>query len=977
MNVWKIGARFRRMGVLLASLLTMPLWGANLVSVSNGASTTEYATIQDALAACSGGETLTLLGNVSMTGSLYIDKPVTIDLGCYTLSNNSVQFIKPTADADGLVVRNGTLSSGDCCFGLGVGDYAVHASNVTFTTANVVMWGQGGRLYVHDGCVARTKWFVSKDGRNCRLIMDGGLVAPTLAMSNGNCSGLLDIIAGAFTVDPTAWTVDSSRVESCTETVSGIVCSYIVRPRALDDPLAARVTSADGATSREYISFSEAYKSCAEGETLTLLEDQALSSGVTTKSGIVLDLGGKRLSRVTAGHLFTHPSDVVGFVVRNGTLEAASDSCFSLQQGCGSLAVTNCMVKAPYLATGAGGPLALVDCVADVDYLTGDWSMVDMRFESGVYAPHIALSSGYQYQRRAEGRLKVSGGRYGVDMTEHLVSGYVQLREDAVVEGLVCRFKVVPAAEAGTVSAAEVVSADGSLTTAYATHAGAIAACPEGGSVRFLQSGTFTGGNLVVPRSMTIDLNGLRFANTSGDFLRVAAGATLNVRDGEIFGKGSIFWLNSGADSTVNVTNCALYGLCPLFGNATGVLNLYDCFMGNMELFGSSNGSATMNVHGGHYAYTKWRDGGSDKVDKGTRFNVYEGWLGTNPLKAGTSVVAEGSRVFYGEDRFRAQLFQHIVRTAEEQAALTVEATFEGVAHTNLEKALSVAAAWGGTVKMACDISRNVLTPNQPSASANELLLDFDGHELGCDSDVLGIYPGPVLTIDNGTIRVLANSKSAITLCSSANLRIGPGATLGAGAGFTTCGFYVPGNHSSLVIDGATIATTRMFSWAASGTDTAITIRGDGTNMCDSIFWPGTSLPASSTLAICGGWWKADPSIYVPANHVILHRAGVSPCPWRVRDWGKLCDEGWSFDMSDPLLGATGTGTLQAGTVEVSLTGAIPLRKTLLADLSAATVAEGGVVFSKSSALPSDVQISYEEGRLYAWQAKGTLLVVR
>jgi len=58
----------------------------------------------------------------------------------------------------------------------------------------------------------------------------------------------------------------------------------------------------------------------------------------------------------------------------------------------------------------------------------------------------------------------------------------------------------------------------------------------------------------------------------------------------------------------------------------------------------------------------------------------------------------------------------------------------------------------------------------------------------------------------------------------------------------------------------------------------------------------------------------------------------------------------------------------------------VPTRKTLLADLSGLTLNSGtyaDLSFAKDAALPGAVQVSYENGRLYAWEAKGTIIVFK
>ena len=98
-----------------------------------------------------------------------------------------------------------------------------------------------------------------------------------------------------------------------------------------------------------------------------------------------------------------------------------------------------------------------------------------------------------------------------------------------------------------------------------------------------------------------------------------------------------------------------------------------------------------------------------------------------------------------------------------------------------------------------------------------------------------------------------------------------------------------------------------------------------------------------------------------------------------MKPWAAICADGWTFDL--PTEAATVTGTCAAppaGPITVSLAGTIPTRKTLLADLSGLNLSSGtyaDLSFVKGAALPGAVQVSYENGRLYAWEAKGTLIV--
>ena len=76
----------------------------------------------------------------------------------------------------------------------------------------------------------------------------------------------------------------------------------------------------------------------------------------------------------------------------------------------------------------------------------------------------------------------------------------------------------------------------------------------------------------------------------------------------------------------------------------------------------------------------------------------------------------------------------------------------------------------------------------------------------------------------------------------------------------------------------------------------------------------------------------------------------------------------------------TGTCAAPSGPITVSLAGTIPTRETLLADLSGLALNSGtyaDLSFVKDAALPASIQVSYENGRLYAWEAKGTMIVFK
>ena len=299
---------------------------------------------------------------------------------------------------------------------------------------------------------------------------------------------------------------------------------------------------------------------------------------------------------------------------------------------------------------------------------------------------------------------------------------------------------------------------------------------------------------------------------------------------------------------------------------------------------------------------------------------------------------------------------------------------FDDIAYTNLSTSLSVAQKYNGHVIMAQNVTHVAKTDDK----TGNVWLDLGGHVLSYAGDLFFLGKDCAMRATNGSIRELESSKSAISIRDGSRFTGEASLKVEGTTGKTTCGFYIPGKNASVLLDGTSVSTVRLVSWATSGTDTKFDICGDGTNTCAAMFWPGTSLPTGASLVVRGGWWAIDPSSYVTNNHVVLYRAAATPCKWQVKPWAAICADGWSFDFAEEAPTVTGTCDTPSGPITVSLTGKIPTRRTLLADLSGLTLGSGtyaDLSFVKNASLPGAVQVSYEGGKLYAWEAKGTIIV--
>ena len=966
-------AMISRFGAMLACALALPALGVNLVSVSDGTTTTEYATIQSALEACSGGETLTLLGNVNLSTAVEISKSVSVNLDGYTLSGPSVQLIKPSSDVH-ISFRNGTITSGDCCFGFTLsGDYTVSVSNVTFNGV-CVLYGNRGTLEFQEGCVARTTLcFVSSySGNDCACNVRGGVVACAKIYDRETSLGTkLTVYGGSFVADPSHFLAIGYVAEQNVHEALGVSCNYRVREESAMDEAVATVTSAGGET-QGYVSFAQAFANCTSGCTLTLMTNCSVVVAVDLAADVVIDLNGYTLSRETSGCLFEMSAGSQGLTVTNGTCTAL-DVLAGPVQGAGPIRFENCSVEARVVLRGQGDSLTMKDCRVVCDYFVSQGSVGTVGIDGGVYVVRISRSNGLS----SAAKFSVSGGRFSFNVGNDLAAGYVQVCEDAVVEGLACRYLVRLPAEGETFPEACVFSTPDAAPVNYATFTDAITSCSEGGRVRLLKNCTVSG-TLSIPRSMTLDLNGLRLANGSGNFLQPAANVTLDVdgAGGEIYGPLSLFSVNQ-ARVTVNVTNCTLKGLCSVYGTNGSTVNFRaGTVMADMTVFASGNGSATLNVYDGYYRFSKWRD--TAVSTSGTRVHLFGGHFTANPTKAqaaNADVLDEHTCVRGENVNFHDLVFPYVVCPDSELAGLVIEAAYEAVVYTNLNSAIVAAASGGGTVSVLTDIVHRVTFPEKNNAP--RVTLDLGAHDIAGAFDIVDVGKGRAVDILNGTIRETGSGKSTITVKNDIDLYVGSSVTLAGSAGLNSCGFYIPGGNARVILDGTSVSTTYLVSWG-SNSGTSFTVVGDGTNTCNAVGWSGAALPASATFTICGGWWKLNPTSYVTNNHVVLHRANASPCKWQVKPWAGICADGWTFDFADEAPTVTGTCVAPSGPITVSLVGAVPTRKTLLADLSGLTLSSGtyaDLSFVKDAALPGAVQVSYENGRLYAWEAKGTLIV--
>ena len=85
-------------------------WAADTTRVTApGGATTGYASLQAALNACTGGETVTMLTDETVTGSLTIPVSVTLDLDGHLVKNTSGDFLNFANGVTLWICGGGTL----------------------------------------------------------------------------------------------------------------------------------------------------------------------------------------------------------------------------------------------------------------------------------------------------------------------------------------------------------------------------------------------------------------------------------------------------------------------------------------------------------------------------------------------------------------------------------------------------------------------------------------------------------------------------------------------------------------------------------------------------------------------------------------------------------------------------------------------------------------------------------------------------
>jgi len=670
----------------------------------------------------------------------------------------------------------------------------------------------------------------------------------------------------------------------------------------------------------------------------------------------VLDLSGHTISKGSGD--FLNFADGVAVTIKNGTIRGATgaSSCLALGVS-GTVTVTNCQVVGFAMVYGTGATLdCLSDTRASLRYLASGHGFTVFNILGGNYS----VSDGIWHETGRPGtQIKARAGYFSFDPSSAVDSGCHAVRVNEVVDGVTYSHRV-KVKEANDPCA--IVTKPGESPRDFNSIQSALDACTGGETVTVNATPSLKGVVLTIPASVTLDL-GNYF--TECKYLSPAADVHLVLTNGTIQASDSAIHTGSGnAATVVDVRNCAIKGFNMTYGK--GTVNLYEGTVIDLMQFVSAYASAHVNVYGGRIRYTRERDSGHPM--EGTTVSVYGGDFATVPFNTfeGSRLnLAEGYRAVY--TRTTASGITCFYQVGPSSGYSPVAVVEPGIyCLTFADTMASVLPS--RYITLLTDLG-------QTTQITNDVVVNLDGHTLSASSgNVLDVLAGHTATISNGTLSVTGGASCAVARDNAA-VTLGQGLTLkGTGdVGGNGCSTWIPGNSAQVIMDGATVETKYLHSIStATGT---LQVRG-----ASVVQTPTFKAGAQNTAYAEGGYWSMDPGAYVTNNFVKLYRANASPCKWQVKPCAAICTDGWSFDFADEAPTVTGTCDTPSGPITVSLVGAVPTRKTLLADLTGLTFSSGGygdLSFVRNASLPASIQVSYESGRLYAWEMKGTMIVFK
>ena len=362
----------------MALALCAGVWAEDTARVTvPGGATTGYASLQAALNACTGGETVTMLTDATLTSQVKINADVTLDLDGHTITMTAFSdFLGFSSNLTATICGGGTVEVRTARSLITVKKgTTVNVTNCTLK-GYCMFYGDSntGKLNVMADTVALVDYPISGYSPAEVTIHDGyfAIAQGWRQGSNTMFPGNLHITGGYFTRDPSfTEMLDGSvyGVKGVSETRAGTTFTCKVVPKGeITNLNLARVTTSGG-VSTDYATIQAALDACAGGETVTMLASVDSASYIQIKKSITFDLAGLTFRHLSSNSIRSDSGTTV--TIQNGkVIGASSQSTFAPSQG-SVMNVTNCTATGNCLvwSSGTGKLNILSDSFVNVTHL--------------------------------------------------------------------------------------------------------------------------------------------------------------------------------------------------------------------------------------------------------------------------------------------------------------------------------------------------------------------------------------------------------------------------------------------------------------------------------------------------------------------------------------------------------------------------------------------------------------------------------
>lgn len=583
-----------------------------------------YSSLQEAINAVQGGETVTLLTDATEDVTVATGKNITLDLGGETLTNtNASKATLTIAKGATATVKNGSIVGGTGFYTIQNNGTAT-LKDVTATAGNTgsSMLGNWGTLTIESGSYSGGLNVV-KSEEDSTLTINGGKFELSYATSGYTgvvfAYGNTTITGGEFIQSLTAtgrWNhpqvVATGVVEGHTA-ITRVTGGHFVNKmsgegifrgvgkgtsdnfevsggtfnKSISEAYCADgfvpTKNADGTYgvkeghyvaqvgSKKYETLADAIRLAGKGKTITLLTDVEQNTQLAINKDITLDLNGKTIKNTqdiwgdNANAILSITNGAKVTITGNGTIDAKENDCYTINVKKGDLTIENGTFY---------GNVSVVQVEEGTLSVKGGTFDLHQKWEGSSKYLFNCIDDAYA---NGSANVAISGGTFvGFDPnvspegegTSYLAPGYA------------------PVANAdGTYGVVAGVAQIGSK--AYATLADAVAAAKDGDTITLLSD--CSGDGIVVkgdtfPSGLTIDFAGHSYTvggklvgstGTASNGFQLLKGNTIVMRNGSIFGDASVAgddttqWSGAPAIMIQNYSNLTLDGMTVKGGKQT------------------------------------------------------------------------------------------------------------------------------------------------------------------------------------------------------------------------------------------------------------------------------------------------------------------------------------------------------------------------------------------------------------------------